>query len=669
MKRVGPRGRGEFERISWDEAYDTIVEKLIHTRDTYGASSIFLGTGGGYQGSLHSGPRSLSRLLSMFGGYSAAYGNVSSEGCVWGVMAHYGTVYVGNSREDLLNSKLIIMWGWDPIRMISGTGAMHHLLNAKEAGARLIAVDPRYHDSAATAADRWIPIRPGTDTAVMVSMANVMIKEGLHDRAFLDKYTVGFDKFRDYVMGEEDGVEKTPAWASKISGVPESVIGELAREYATTKPACLMDCQGPARSAMGEQYTRCAMTLSAMTGNVGRPGGGSGGGLMVIPVGHMFRAPAIPGLKNPAEAGGPSVRGTLDLKLRLIKRVHTNKVFDAFLKGREGGYPFDVKVVWFAGTNLMNQRGNTNKAAKALESLDFIIVNELFMTPTARYADILLPVTTAAEKSDVVRPWPCGAYYPFINRAIEPQWECKSDFVIACELAQRMGLDDFSTKTEEEWLRTFIMEHPETGKHIEDFDRFRREGIHRVTLPEPYVAFREQIEDPENNPFPTPSGKIEIFSQRTADIGDPLCPPIPKYLSTWEDRNDPLAERYPLQLLTPHPRNRAHSNMQLVDWLREVAPHRAWINPVDAADRGIEDGDQIHVFNDRGKVAITAWVTERIIPGVISIFQGAWYDPDENGVDQGGCANTLTNDAYSPGGASALHTALVQVSKIGSCPL
>ena len=663
MKRSGPRGKGEFEPISWDEAYDAIVREMNRIKETYGPSSIFLGTGGGYQGSLHSGPRSMSRLLALFGGYSTAYGNVSSEGSVWADMAHYGAVYVGNSREDLLNSRLIIMWGWDPTRMISGTGAMYHLIKAREAGARVIAVDPRYHDSAATAADRWVPIRPGTDTAVMVSMANVMIREGLQDQAFLDNHTVGFGRFKAYVMGDEDGVEKTPRWASEISGVPASTIEDLAREYATTKPAALIDCQGPARSAMGEQYNRCAMTLCAMTGNVGRPGGSAGGGLMVIPVGHMFRAPGIPGLKNPAEAGSPSVRGTLDLNLRLVKRVHTNKVFDAFLKGRQGGYPFDVKMAWFVGTNLMNQRGNTNKSARAMQGLEFIVVNELFMTPTAKYADILLPVTTPAEKNDIVRPWPCGAYYPVINRAIEPRWDCKSDFVIACELAERLGLSDFNTKTEDEWLREFVMDHPETGKVIKDYDRFRQEGIHRVKLPEPYVAFREQIEDPENHPFPTPSGKIEIYSQRAADIGDPLCPPIPKYLSTWEDRNDKLFEKYPLQLLTPHPRNRVHSGMQLVDWLCEVEQHSAWINPVDADPRGIKDGDGIFVYNDRGKVAITARVTERIIPGVISIFQGAWYDPDENGVDRGGCANVLTNDHYSPGGASALNTALVQASK------
>ena len=211
----------------------------------YGNEAIFLAVGGGYLAALHSGGLAASRLLGQFGGYVTHYGNISSEGAVWASLTQYGSVMVGHSREDMLNSKLIILWGWDPARMISGTNTMYHLIKAKENGARVIAVDPRYHDTAATVAHEWVPIRPGTDTAVMVAMANVMIKEGLQDQAFLDKYTVGFDRFKAYVLGREDGIDKTPAWAEEISGVSAATIERLAREYATTKPAALMDCQGP----------------------------------------------------------------------------------------------------------------------------------------------------------------------------------------------------------------------------------------------------------------------------------------------------------------------------------------------------------------------------------------------------------------------------------------
>jgi anaerobic dimethyl sulfoxide reductase subunit A len=287
------------------------------------------------------------------------------------------------------------------------------------------------------------------------------------------------------------------------------------------------------------------------------------------------------------------------------------------------------------------------------------------MTPTAKFADLLLPVTSAAERNDLTRPWPSGPYFTVVNQAIKPLGECKSDFEIVCELAQKLGIEDFNPYSEEEWLREFVEKHPENAEYIKDYEKFRQEGIQRVNLPEPIVAFRAQIEDPENNPFPTPSGKIEIFSQRIADLDDPLCPPIPKYMRTSEDRNDPLIETYPLQLLTPHPKNRVHSEMYKVDWLREIESHQVWINPLDAESRHIQTGDKVYVFNDRGTLAITARLTERIIPGVICIFEGAWYDPDDQGIDQGGCANVLTNDAYSAGGASVMNTCLVQVNR---CP-
>ncbi|MFX1258183.1 MAG: molybdopterin-dependent oxidoreductase [Promethearchaeota archaeon] len=669
LKRVGPKGEGKFERISWEDALDTIATKLKEVKEKYGNSSIFLVSGGGNLGSMHDGTFAMRRLFNLFGGFRTHYGNVSSEGAVWACLTQYNSVFVGHSREDLFNSKLIILWGWDPARMISGSNTIYNLVRAKEKGIKIICIDPRYTNSAVLLADQWIPIYPGTDAAMMVAMAYVMIKEELHDQAFLDKYTVGFDKFKEYVMGQEDGIEKTPTWAEKITGVNATIIEQLARKYATTKPAALMDCQGPARSANGEQYNRCAMTLCAMTGNVGCSGGSAGGGLMGIRPGHMFYGMRIFPEKNPAEAAvkGPSVSRSLDLKLRLIKRVHINKIFDAIAKGKNGGYPFDPKFAWFVNNNFLNQLGNANKSAEALKKLDFMVLADLFLTPTARYADIVLPAASAAEKNDITRPWPSGPYFTYVNKAIEPLGECKSDLTIAEELAEKLGIQNFGHYEENKVLKSFIRMRPDTQKAMpkpKDYKLYKERGIHRLKLDEPIVAFKKQIEDPENNPFDTPSGKIEIFSQKVADLNNPLCPPIPKYLSTWEDRSDPLFEKYPLQLISPHPPNRVHSELYLVEWLKEIEPHRAWINPIDAESRGIKNGDEIYVFNDRGKIAIKAWLTERIMPGVISIYEGAWYNPDENGIDRGGCVNTLTKDAYSQGGASALKTCLVQVSKI-----
>ncbi|ACL05889.1 molybdopterin oxidoreductase [Desulfatibacillum aliphaticivorans] len=664
QKRAGAKGEGRFERISWDEALCILSDKLKETRDKFGPESILLMTGGGYLASLHSGSMAAPRLLNQFGGYTTHYGNISSEGAVWASLVQYGSVMVGHSREDMLNSKLIILWGWDPARMISGSNTMHHLLKAKENGARVISVEPRYTDTAAAVADKWIPIYPGTDTAMMAAMAYVMITENLHDQSFLDKYTIGFDKFKEYILGDEDGQAKTPQWAEAVCGVPAETIADLAREYAAAKPAALMDCQGPARSAMGEQYCRFAATLSAMTGNVGKPGGSACGGLMGIPIGHMFRMSAIPPGKNPVEMTGPKIKGTLDIRDRVIKRIHINKLWEAILEGKAGGFPADVKMAWSMCNNYLNQIGNANKGDNALKKLPFFAVNEIFMTAQARYADLLLPVTTAAERSDLTYAWPSGPYYTFVNRAIEPLGECKSDLEICEMLSDYLGVKDYRLGAkEEDILKHMVDQNPVTSKYVTDFDKFKNDGIHRIELKEPYIAFRKQIEDPENNPFDTPSGKIEIYSQRVADINSSKCPPVPKYIPTFEDRNDPLFEKYPLQLLTPHPRNRVHSEMYKVEWLREAEPHVLWIHPSDAEARGVSNGDDIQAFNDRGRVAVQAFVTQRIKPGVVCMFEGAWYQPDENGVDRGACANTLTKDDYSGGGAAVMNTSLVQVAK------
>jgi len=667
LKRVGPKGEGKFKRISWDEALDEIAEKLKYTKEKYGNEAIILPLSGGYQGAYHNPGLAMIRLFTHFGGFSTHHGNLSSEGAVWATQTQYMSPFVGHSRDDLLNSNLIILWGWNPARMISGTDAIYYLVKAHDKGAKVISINPKYTDTDVVVADQWIPIIPGTDVAMMVAMANVIIKENLHDQAFLDKYTVGFDKFKEYVMGREDGVEKTPEWAEKICKVPAETIREVAREYATTKPAALMDCQGPARSAMGGQYNRAAMTLSAMTGNVGRKGGAACGGLMGIPIAHMFFGPVIlPPSRNPVEENHPdriSVRGSVNLKHRLRTRVHTISIFDQILEGKEGGYPYDIKFGWFCGNNFLNQLGNTNRNAEALKKLEYMVSVELFMTPTARYADIILPTTSFAERSDLTRPWPSGPYFGYMNKAIEPIGECKHDITIAELLAEKLGIEDFKKIDETRQLKKFWRDTTDIKKYITDYEKYKEDGIWRVKMDEPYVAFKKQIEDIENNPFKTPSGKIEIFSQRIAVINDPNMPPIPKYLGTWEDRFDPLTEKYPLQMLSPHPKIRVHSELHHIEWLKEVEPHRCWINSVDAEPRGITTGDLLYIYNDRGIISIEARVTERIIPGVIIIHEGAWYAPDEEGIDRGGCANTLTKNAYSPDGAACLKTCLVQVSK------
>jgi len=658
LRRVGARGEGKFERISWDEALDRTASELKRVRDSYGPASIILAQMTGDVCSLNNFG-ALDRLLSLAGGYTSPWGVTSFQAGVYASLVSYGTWHASNTRDDLLNSRLIIMWGWDPVSAITGPNTCWYLAQAREAGARIVCLDPRYTDSTATFAHQWIPVRPGTDTAMLIAMAYVMITEGLCDQRFLDTYTIGFDRYKDYVLGREDRVLKTPAWAEPITGVPSTTIAELAREYAATRPAALMTGIAPGRTAYGEQFHRAAIALAAMTGNVGIHGGDAGGrawesvmGGYPYPVSSMTSA--IPRVKNPVEQAFSRKKGPLFYR---EPRIHFCKLADAMLRGRSGGYFADYKALIVAQCNYLVQFPNSNKIADALRSLEFIVVEEQFMTPTAKFADIVLPVATYMERDDVT-PGVGTAYMGVMNKVIEPLGESKPPWKIAVELAQHMGIDGYLDESEEKLLAERAAQ-----SGVPDYAELKEKGVYRFKLPEPFVAFKGQIEDPVNNPFPTPSGKIEIYSQQWEDLGIPGLSAVPQYFQCWESKDDPLAEKYPLQLITTHFKRRALSQFDNIPWLREVQEQAVLMSSEDARVRDIKDGDKVRVFNDRGEMSITARVTERMMPGVVDVPHGAWYDPDAGGVDRGGCANVLTGEEYSPGGSFPYNTALVEVRK------
>jgi anaerobic dimethyl sulfoxide reductase subunit A len=660
LKRGGARGEAKFERISWEEALDTVAGELLRIKEKYGPEAILLHTYSGQAGMFHSSIF-LRSLLSHLGGYTSGWGGASAEASVFASRATYGTLTTGNTRDDLVNSRLIILWGVNPAESIYGTNTSFYLVQAKEAGAKIVVVDPRYTATVATFADEWIPIRPGTDAAMMIAMAYVIIEQDLHDKKFLSKYTVGWEEFEAYVTGREDGIAKSPSWAEDRTGVPAAVIASLAREYATAKPAALIPGYAPGRTAYGEQYHRAASVLAAMTGNVGISGGGAAG-FERAPVGPMV-PPSFSQLKE-----GTSYQAqlqALDIPRRLRKHPHFCNLWDAVLEGKAGGYPSDIKMAYIAAANPLNQFPNVNKGVRALNKLEFIVVHEQFMTATARFADILLPVTTIWERNDFARAWLSGPYFLYLNKVIEPLPETKSDFEICRELAKRLGIHDpLFDLSEGEGIRQLINSMGDMVPEIPDLEKFQRDGVHKIRLAHPAISFEKQIKQPEQNPFPTPSGKIEIYCQRLSDLNSPYIPPIPKYIEPWEGPNDPLRKRYPLQLISFHHKARAHSCFYTNPWLQELEPQSLWINTRDAEARNIKDNDQVRVFNSRGEVIITAKVTERIMPGVVALGEGAWYCPDEQGRDWGGNPNVLTRDHYAPGGGFPFNSCLVEVEKL-----
>jgi anaerobic dimethyl sulfoxide reductase subunit A len=653
LRRTGPRGSGQFERVSWDEALDEVARQMLRIRDAYGPAAILDCSRTGSLSMLH-GRGVVQRLLHMFGGCTELWSNISSEAEQFAVRHTYGAKadYKSAGREptDYVNSRLILMWGWSPADGTFGTGTLQYLKLARKHGVRMVCVDPRVTRSSHELADEHVFIRPSTDAAALVAMAYVVASEGLHDQAYLDRHVLGFDEdhlppgapagasYRSYLFGLADGVRKTPEWAAQITGVPAATLRRLAIEFATTRPAALHCGYAPGRTSHGEQFHRAAYALAAMTGNVGVPGGNSGTSNGATGRGGIRSLPPGP---NPAEA-----------------RVASSLLADLLARGKAGGYPADIRMIYSSAGDLFNQLPNVHKTVAAAAGLEFMVVHDHFVTPTARFADILLPATTFWERNDVHTPWAgAGHYVIFMKQAIAPMGECRNDLDICTDLARRLGISGYNDRTEEQWLREL------TAGVIDDFDTFRERGLARLPAPDDPVAFAREIRDPDSHPFSTPSGKIEVYSTTLAANPDPYglgpIPPIPTWIP---DEPDP---RHPLRLVTPKSRARTHSIHDNQPILARADRDDVWINPTDAAARGVADGQPVRVFNDRGVTVLPARVTERVAPGVVSIKEGAWFTPDHHGQDTRGCANVLTADRASPAGASAFNTCFVEIAPAG----
>ena len=722
------RGAGEWVEISWEQALDEIAQKMKELKSKYGNEAFYINYGTGTLGSIvsTSWPPDVSafaRLMNCWGGYLDHYSDYSTTEITTAYPYFYGTWFGSNSLDDAARSKLQVMFGNNPLETrMSGGGLTFTTIETKKAsGVRTIIIDPRYSETAVDLADEWVALRPGTDAALIAGMIHVMLQENLHDQAFLDTYCVGFDEahmppgapanasYRAYIEGKKDGIEKTPKWASEITGVPEQTISQLAREIATAKPCAITQGWGPQRHANGENASRAIFLLACVTGNVGIPGGGNGA---------RESSPGI-GVGKILTASKPNPSMKIISVFSWLDAIDHGEKMDTFNSGvmekpelgvRNFKVPVDdngnptntklevpIKMIWqYGGNSLVNQTGENAASVKILQDeskCELIVDCDIQMTVSCRYADYVLPGTSAAEETDYHEGENGApmAYGIVSSQAIKPLYQCKDVYTICTELADRLGVkDDFTEgKTREDWLKEAIDAAREDDPELPTFEEWKKMGVYRRN-DGPIVSMEDFRTDPQANPLPTPSGKIEIYSQRIEQMatkwtfddfrekaeGDRLVP-LPEYVETWDGPASTKDSKYPLQCIGHHFKGRTHSTYGNVDWLREAHLQTIWINPIDAKARGIKNGDLVFAYNDRGTVRIAAKVTPRIAPGVVSLPQGAWYHPVDASevkppaganrdipVDIGGNTNTLSSLRPSPlAHGNAVHTITVEIEK------
>ncbi|TPG65124.1 selenate/tellurate reductase subunit YnfE [Ewingella americana] len=693
MKRVGKRGEGKFKRISWEEAFDDIANNLKRIVAKYGNEAVYINYTSGVVGGniTRSSPYAslVARLMNCYGGFLSHYGTYSTAQIACAMPYTYGS-NDGNSTSDIENSKLVVLFGNNPAETrMSGGGITYYLEQARErSNARMIVIDPRYTDTAAGREDEWIPIRPGTDAALVAGLAHVLITENLVDQPFLDTYCIGYDEktlpadapanshYKAYILGQgEDATAKTPLWASHVTGIPADRIIKLAREIGQAKPAYISQGWGPQRQANGELTSRAIAMLPILTGNVGINGGNSGAREST----YTITIERMPVLENPVET-----------------QISCFSWTDAIVRGPEmtakkdgvrGKDKLDVpiKFIWnYAGNTITNQHSDINRTHDILQDdsqCEMIVVLENFMTSSAKYADILLPDLMTVEQEDIIPNDYAGnmGYLIFIQPATTAKFERKGIYEMMSEVARRLGPDVYAKftegRTQREWLHYLYAKMLLKDPTLPAYEELREMGIYKRKDPAGhFVAYKKFRQDPQANPLKTPSGKIEIYSSALADIAsqwelekDETINPLPIYASTFEGWDDPKRSQFPLQMFGFHYKARTHSTYGNIDVLQAACRQEVWINPLDAKTRGIANGDKVKVFNDRGEVRVAAKVTPRIMPGVVAMGQGAWHQANMNGdrVDHGACMNTLTTQRASPlAKGNPQHTNLIQIEKV-----
>ncbi|NIY91451.1 molybdopterin guanine dinucleotide-containing S/N-oxide reductase [Vibrio diazotrophicus] len=694
----GVRGSDEFVRVSWEKAYKLIHEQHMRIRKQYGASSVFAGSyGWRSSGVLHKAQTLLQRYMSMAGGYSGHIGDYST-GAAQVIMPHVmGSIEVYEQQTTypviLESSEVVVLWGLNPVNTLkiawsstdcAGLEFFHQL---KQSGKTIIAIDPIRSETIEFFGEnaQWIAPHPMTDVAMMIGIAHTLVKKSKHDKAFLDKYTTGFDKFEAYLMGQEDGVEKNSQWASEICGVPAEQLDLLADIFVQNR-TMLMSGWGMQRQQYGEQRHWMIATLAAMLGQIGLPGGGFGLSYHYSNGGNPTRdAGVLPAIS--ASLGGGSSAGndwavsgaTESFPVARIVEALENPGKSYMHNGHERKFP-NIKMIWWAGGANFTHHQDTNRLIKAWQKPELIVISEPYWTAAAKHADVVLPITTSFERNDLTMTGDYSNQHLVpMKKVVEPEGESRNDFDVFADMSELLapgGHDVYTEgKTEMEWLYGFYtaaqqggrnarVAMPNFSKFWEDNELIEMKWNEKNAKFVRHAAFRE---DPVLNPLGTPSGRIEIYSKTIESYNLKDCPPHPTWLAPDEYTGN--AKDGELQLMTAHAAHRLHSQFNYAAIREQYAiadREPIWIHPQDAAERGIKTGDLVRAFNQRGQVLVGAEVTDRIKQGSVCIHEGAWPDFDkQTGLCKNGGCNVLTLDIPTSRLANgcAANSALVRIEK------
>jgi biotin/methionine sulfoxide reductase len=678
----GRRGIDPFVPVEWETALTLAARELARVKATFGNAAIFAGSyGWSSAGRLHHAKSLLHRFTNLFGGatlqvdtYSNAAGSVIAPYVLGDAQAISGPATTWDSIAA--NTRLVVSFGGIPLKNLQidagGTGE-HSSISAirrlKDRGISFVSISPIRADLADELKAEWLPAVPGSDTAVMLGLAHTLVSEGLHNQTFVDRYTVGFERFRAYLMGETDGRPKDADWAAALSGLEAETIRGLARRMAATR-TFITTTWSLQRADHGEQPIWMTVVLAALVGQIGLPGGGFGIGYGSV---NRMGAPrtGAPPLNRPF--GQNPIRSYIPVARIADLLLNPGDTID--YNGQRITFP-DIKLVYWCGGNPFHHHQDINRLLRAWRRPQTVIVNEIFWTPTARHADIVLPATTTLERNDIASS--SDRYMLAMHKAIEPVGQARNDFDILADLAGRLGFREAFTegRDEMEWLRHLYevsrQQAARPGIERPDFETFWETGYLADPAPGGYDFLADFRADPVKHKLRTPSGRIEIFSERIAAFGYDDCPGHPTWFEPAEWLRSPAAKRFGLHMISNQPTLRLHSQLDNGSVSRAAkikGREPVWINPQDAKARGISDGDVVRVFNARGACLAGACVTDAVCPGVIQLQTGAWYDPDQPGeadtLDRHGNPNVLTLDKGTSKlsqGPSA-QTALVEVER------